>query len=172
MNVDPRSPWRRRSLPRRRRRAQRILAAIACLSPASLLPTAAFADTASINVDPGAAVRIYGAAGTFGQLASAPVTPTGQPLLTVPVDGWGFLPGQAAYFPTVAPDGTIVIANEPQTDNQLMPTARQMALTTFDPASRRFANTVVPTSTDAPSSAARGPRHPAWSAAATSRMSA
>lgn len=61
--------------------------------------------------------------------------------------GWRFLPGQAAYFPTVAPDGTVVIANEPQTDNQLLPTARQMALSTFSPATKHFANVVVPTST-------------------------
>ncbi|MBO9531612.1 MAG: hypothetical protein J7513_01405 [Solirubrobacteraceae bacterium] len=118
------------------------------MSAAPLLaPACAAASTASVDVDPGAIVRVYGAAGTFGGLDHRAATPTGEALTTAPVPGWGFLPGQSAYFPAIAPDGTIVIANEPQTDNQLRPTARQMALTTFDPATLRFANTVVPTST-------------------------
>lgn len=101
--------------------------------------------TAAAQID-GPAVRIYGRAGSFGALQGATTTPSGDRLATAAVRGWGFLPGQSAYFPAIAPDGTVIIANEPQTDDQLRPTARQMVLSTFAPSTGRFANVIVPTS--------------------------
>ncbi len=94
-------------------------------------------------------VKLYGAPGTFAGLADHPTLPGGQSFASVPVAGWGFLPGQAAYFTAVGPGGTVFVANEPQTDNQLEPTAREMAISTFDPSTERFQNIVIPTSTGA-----------------------
>lgn len=107
--------------------------------------TGSRASVASAQVD-GPGLRVYGRAGSFGGLQGAETTPSGDRVAAVPVRNWGFLPGQAAYFPAVAPDGTVVIANEPQTDDQMRPTARQMVLSTFSPATGRFANVVIPTS--------------------------
>jgi hypothetical protein len=47
-----------------------------------------------------------------------------------------FDPGQAAYFSTVVSDGTVFIANLPQTFNQFLPTACTMTVTCFNPAVR------------------------------------
>lgn len=95
---------------------------------------------------PGPAVTVYGAAGSFGALDKTTRLPTGERVATRPVPGFGFRPGQAAFFTAVAPDGTVMIANEPQTDNQVSPTARNMVVSTFDPESLRFDNVVIPTS--------------------------
>ncbi|MEH3053187.1 MAG: hypothetical protein PGN13_04140 [Patulibacter minatonensis] len=111
-----------------------------------VLPEAARASTASAAVE-ATPVRAFGRAGSFGGLTGATTTPTGEGFRAIGVHGWGFQPGQAAYFPTVAPDGTVVIAGEPQTDNQLLPTSRQMVLSTFDATTLRFGNVIVPTST-------------------------
>ncbi|MBJ7470072.1 MAG: hypothetical protein JHD16_02175 [Solirubrobacteraceae bacterium] len=92
-------------------------------------------------------VTAYGASGTFGGVGLRSATPTGHPFAAHAVDGWRFLPGQSAYFPAVTPDGTVVMANEPQTDNQLLPTARQMVLSTFDPRRLAFRNEVIATTT-------------------------
>ena len=48
--------------------------------------------------------------------------PGGEALSTVGVPDWTFLPGQAAYTTVVAGDGTLLIANEPQSDVQTSPT--------------------------------------------------
>jgi hypothetical protein len=56
------------------------------------------------------APRVYGGAGSFS------TTPTHVDAVAVP--GWAFGPGQAAYFPAVAADGTIFVANLPQTFNR------------------------------------------------------
>jgi hypothetical protein len=106
----------------------------------------------AIGVAPAAAlasptVSLYGASGSFGStLTGASQTPTGESFSTSPVPGWSFLPGEAAYFTTVGPDGTVFMANEPQTDNQTQPTATQAAISTFNPASDQFRNVVIPTS--------------------------
>jgi hypothetical protein len=105
-----------------------------------------------IGVAPAAAlasptVSLYGAPGSFGStLSGVSQTPTGESFSTSPVPGWAFLPGEAAYFTTVGADGTVFMANEPQTDNQMQPTATQAAISTFDPASDQFRNVVIPTS--------------------------
>lgn len=101
---------------------------------------------ASAEID-GPRVQVFGRAGTFGGLAGARTTPSGDALATAAIRGWGFASGQAAYFPVVAPDGTVIIAGEPQTDDQLRPTSRQMVVSTFHPGTGRFANVVIPTST-------------------------
>ncbi|MDQ8047360.1 MAG: hypothetical protein REI11_22325, partial [Patulibacter sp.] len=124
--------------PGRRRFARDGLVAIILVLPFLLVPALACAAPA---------LRVYGAAGTFGGLTGATASPTGQSLAAQPIAGWGFLPGQSAYFPAIGAGGTVLIANEPQTDNQLLPTARQMVVSTFDPATQRFRNVVVPTST-------------------------
>lgn len=108
--------------------------------------TAVRAAVAAAQID-GPRIRMYGRSGSFGALGSATSTPSGDGIATAGVRGWGFMPGQAAYFPVVAPDGTVIIANEPQTDDQLRPTARQMVVSTFAPSTGRFANVVIPTST-------------------------
>jgi hypothetical protein len=91
-------------------------------------------------------VTLFGSAGSFGQLQAASRVPTGQTLATNPVPGWGFQPGQSAYFAAVGPDGSVFVANEPQTDNQLAPTAVGMTTAIFDPAARTFRNVAIPTS--------------------------
>ncbi|MBO0730876.1 MAG: hypothetical protein J2P57_16595 [Acidimicrobiaceae bacterium] len=92
-------------------------------------------------------VRIYGADGSFGRAARLSHVASGQSFGVVGVPGWGFAPGEAAYFTAVGPDGTVFMANEPQDDNQVFPTAREMVVSEFSPASGRFANLVIPTST-------------------------
>jgi hypothetical protein len=93
------------------------------------------------------AIALYGAPGSFGSLAHAARVPGGMSFSARGVSGWGFLPGQSAYFTAVGPDGTVFMANEPQNDNQLMPTAQTMAISAFNPSTRRFRNVVIPTST-------------------------
>lgn len=89
-------------------------------------------------------VTIYGRAGSFGELEGGSSYPsTGLEA----IDGWGFLPGQAAYFVAVDAKGRVLIANEPQTSIQTSPTAATMAVSVFDPTSKRFDNVVIPTST-------------------------
>jgi hypothetical protein len=104
-------------------------------------------------------VTYYGAAGTFGQLHGNSRLPTGERLRLEAVPDWGFRPGQAAYFATVTSDGSVVMANEPQTDNQVLPTADEMAISVFDPSRKRFTNVVIPTSSGSTwaSALGRGP---------------
>lgn len=75
---------------------------------------------------------LYGRAATFGSLAPGGAGPSATPMETVDVPGWSFEPGQSAYFPAVASDGTVFIANLPQTFNQFMPTACTMVITCFN----------------------------------------
>ena len=97
------------------------------------------------------AATIYGRVGSFGVEATYDVDPF---VSYQPVGGWGFLPGQAAYFVVVDERGRVVIANAPQTDNQTRPTAVTMAVSIFDPTVNRFNNLVIPTSTGASSAVA------------------
>jgi hypothetical protein len=71
-----------------------------------------------------ATVTLYGRPGSLG--APRVSVPTGQDLELEPINGWQLDPGQTAYFSTVAPDGTVFIANLPQTANEIMPTACDM----------------------------------------------
>lgn len=87
-------------------------------------------------------VTVFGRAGSFGTAIGSAVA------------GWGFLPGQSAYFAAVDSLGRVFIADEPQTDNQADPTATTMAISVFDPSAARFTNLVVPTSTGAQSATA------------------
>ncbi|MBV9194496.1 MAG: hypothetical protein JO168_10165 [Solirubrobacterales bacterium] len=93
------------------------------------------------------AVTLYGAAGSFGGLAHETRLARGGGFSVHAVAGWRFLPGQAAYFTAVGPPGTVFIANEPQSDNQALPTARQMAISVFTRSPERFRNIVIATST-------------------------
>ncbi len=87
-------------------------------------------------------VTVFGRTGSFGTLDGS----TGGDTTVMPVADWSFLPGQAAYFTAVDADGRVVIANEPQTDNQTQPTASTMAVSVFDPRINSFDNVVIPTS--------------------------
>lgn len=98
-----------------------------------------------------APVTIYGRAGSFGNVQNGVPYPSTN---VQPIQGWGFLPGQAAYFAAVDGRGRVLIANEPQTDNQTIPTAATMAVSVFDPAAAQFENIVMPTSTGALSAVA------------------
>ena len=89
-----------------------------------------------------APVSVIGRPGTFGSL----VADRASGVDLIAVDGWGFLPGQAAYFTAVDGAGRVIIANEPQTDVQPRPTGDSMVFSTFDPATRSFSNHPVPTS--------------------------
>ena len=98
--------------------------------------------------DPGSATEVvYGANGTFGDLAGLSNLSGGQSLSTDAVPGWGFLPGQAVMGAVLGPDGSIVMGGEPQTSNQSQATANTMALSVFTPSSNTFHNVVIPTST-------------------------
>jgi hypothetical protein len=90
-------------------------------------------------------VTVFGRSGSFGGFGGA--LPGGRRASVVGVPGWGFAPGEAAFAATVAPDGSVVIANGPQYDDQAFPTAPSMVASVFSPASRAFANIVVPTTT-------------------------
>ena len=104
-------------------------------------------------------VRLYGADGSFGRAARLSHVASGQSFGVVGVPGWAFVPGEAAYFTAVGPDGTVFIANEPQNDNQVFPTAREMVVSEFSPARDRFANLVIPTSTGQTDVAGPWPSH-------------
>src|SRR5947207_289002 len=72
-------------------------------------------ETAEVDgaLTPTTTVAVYGKSDTFGGLAGLTTLPSGHSVSTVPVDGWGLNPGQAAYFTALTPDGQVVIANEP-----------------------------------------------------------
>ena len=118
-----------------------LSAALAALLTVLAVTPAAWAETNS------PLVALYGAAGTFGGLRDAQRTPSGETFAARAVDDWAFLPGQAAYFSAAAPDGTVFIANEPQTDSQYRPTATTMAVSAFNPVTERIRHLVVPTTT-------------------------
>jgi hypothetical protein len=102
-------------------------AAIASLSPASL-------------------ATVFGRSGSFGSYGSHPSLPTGEPTTTHVVPAWSSSPGQAMYSAAITEDGTVVLPSEPQTDDQLLPTATTMELSLFAPASDRLTHLAVPTS--------------------------
>jgi hypothetical protein len=146
----------------RRRRRLRSLGSItavlalvmAALGSCTLAPGAA---DRRVHAAPGAASQVaavlYGRNGRFGALGSRASLPTGQPLQTRAVPGWGFRPGQSAYFTALGADGSVIIANEPQTDNQILSTATDMVLSTFNPTTQTFRNLSVPTSSGAAAAA-------------------
>ncbi len=96
---------------------------------------------------PGVTVQVVGAPGSFGHLESALATPTGHSVGTKPVKDWVFEPGKAAYFNALAPDGTILIANEDQRENPIDQTADTMVVSAYDPATGAFRNIRIKTST-------------------------
>jgi hypothetical protein len=113
-------------------------------------PDGALGAALAVHASAGPRATIYGRAGTFGNVINEP----GSRDRTVAVDGWGFLPGQSAYFTAVDARGRVLIANQPQTDNQTLPTAVTMAVSVFDPSTNVFSNVLVPTSTGAQSAVA------------------
>lgn len=78
-----------------------------------------------------AVVDLYGASGSFGTHGAT--IPSGQSLSLNAVAGWQTDPGQGGFFPAVTSDGTVFVANLPQTFSQLWPTACDMAVTCFNP---------------------------------------
>jgi hypothetical protein len=117
-----------------------VLAAFGTMAP----PSSAASPASST------AIVVMGRPGSFGRLPQLGTLSPGGPLVTTRgISGWGFGGGEALYDVVLAADGTLLMGNEPQTDNQALPTADQMVVSTFDPATSRFANVVIPTSTGA-----------------------
>jgi hypothetical protein len=132
----------------RARGGGRLIAAVALILVAVVLVIVRLSSRSGSRVGPVA--TLYGAAGSFGQLETpARVAGGARTTVTLAIPGWGFAPGEAAYFTAVASDGTVFVANEPQTDDQTRPTAQEMAISAFTPASGRFETIVIPTSTGA-----------------------
>ena len=115
-------------------------------TPIPPTPTPTATPTATPTPNPTPNAILYGSSGTFGSLASASALPTGQTLQAVSVTNWGFNPGESEFFSALAPDGEIVLGTNPQTDNEVYPTADQMNLGVFDPVANTFRNIVIPTS--------------------------
>jgi hypothetical protein len=107
----------------------------------------------------GGVVAYAGRAGSFGTLgATTPVdaaTTTSVSVGTGAPAGWGFRPGQAAWFTTLAGNGDLVVADQPQTDDPSRPTADHMAVSTYrppasgDPSGATLGHQVIPTTTGA-----------------------
>ncbi len=95
----------------------------------------------------GPTVQLFGRSGSFGGLTGRNKLLSGASFAAVPINGWGFGPGQAAYMSAVTTAGAVVIATTPYTDNQLEPTATTMELGCFLPGARAFRRIVVPSST-------------------------
>ena len=89
-------------------------------------------------------VQLYGRPGSFGELGGLKRLLGGQSFATVPIPGWGFGPGQAAYMSAVTSAGTVIVATTPYTDNQMQPTANTMELACLIPGSRSFGRILVP----------------------------
>jgi hypothetical protein len=123
-----------------------VLTILAQKNSASVANVVSF-DKAEASLTTGYDAVLYGKAGTFGSLGTS--LATGQSLQTKAVDGWGFLPGDSAFFSALAPNGEVVIGTNPQTDNETYATADHMALGIFNPAQNTFRNLVVPTTTGA-----------------------
>ena len=98
-------------------------------------------------------VAVFGAANTFGPLREK--LPTGQTLAKVAVPDFATRPGQAFFFPALASDGTLFIANMTQSYSEMALTGCEMVITCFNPeqatcfddrtgAPARFANIRVP----------------------------
>jgi hypothetical protein len=89
-------------------------------------------------------VTVFGAAGTFGDVANTRNRPT-----TVAVDGWSFEPGASAFFTGATTNGRVLIGTVPQSDNQAVATGTTMSIGVLDPAAQgaeAFTTLRVPTS--------------------------
>ena len=98
-------------------------------------------------------VTVFGAADTFGTLGNR--LSTRQRVAKVEVPEFSTRPGQAFFFPAVASDGTLFVANMTQTYSELALTGCEMVITCFNPeqatcyddrtgAPARFANLRIP----------------------------
>lgn len=112
-----------------------VVATLTIVGPAATPATAAS----------GPAAVLHGKAGTFGTLGGR--VPSGQTVGTDAVPTWGFEAGKAAYFTTLAGDGTVLIANEDQQENPISQTADTMEISAYDPGAHTFSNIRVRTST-------------------------
>jgi hypothetical protein len=89
-------------------------------------------------------VTVFGAEGTFGDVANTRNRPT-----TVAVDGWSFEPGASAFFTGATTNGRVLIGTVPQSDNQAVATGTTMTIGVLDPGERgpaAFATLRIPTS--------------------------
>lgn len=102
-------------------------------------PLPAFAQTATANA------ILYGRTGSFGELGSMTKLPSGQSLQTIGISNWGFMPGQSEFFSALAPNGEVVLATTPQTDNQYYATGDSMNIGVFNPTQNTYRNIIVPT---------------------------
>lgn len=88
-------------------------------------------------------VRIYGEPGAFGGLAGRDTLTTGPTLDMVPITDM-FEPGTAAWFTAVLPDGTVIVATEPFTDNQVNSTQTAQSVAILDPATEDWQSVKCP----------------------------
>jgi hypothetical protein len=93
-----------------------------------------------------ASVRVYGAAGSFSALANMSQTASGHSLAAIPVQGWQFGAGLAAFYTAATGDGKLILSTLPLTSNELKTTMRHAEIDVFDPAKLTFRPLVLPTS--------------------------
>jgi len=89
-------------------------------------------------------VRLFGAAGSFAGFAGRSRLPSGESVATVPVPGWRFGAGQAAFGCAVVQDGSVIIGTTPFSDNPLQPTGADMELGVLRPNGPVFRGIAVP----------------------------
>src|SRR5258708_30083932 len=90
---------------------------------------------------------VYGKSGKLVVLDKLDNFLTVQSFQTVSIDSWGFSPGESEYFAALGSDGEIILATTPQTDNQVYPTANQMNVNIFNPATNTLRTLSIPTTT-------------------------
>lgn len=111
-------------------------------------------------------VTVFGAPDRFGTLGGR--LPTGQRVAQAAVPGFAVRPGQAFFFPAVASDGTLFVANMTQTISELALTGCEMVITCFHPeeatcfdeatgAPARFSNLRIPAASGSLSTPAECP---------------
>lgn len=91
-------------------------------------------------------VSIFGLDGEVGTAKGQAVTPTGERIRVVPVDGMRFANGMGPFFSTVLPDGTIAMPEISLNISQVATTGKTMSCAFYHP-STGFYRVVVPTST-------------------------
>lgn len=109
---------------------------------------AAGAAVAGVEIERGsghrAGVRLFGAAGSFVGFAGRSHLPSGESVATVPVPGWRFGAGQAAFGCAVVQDGSVIVGTTPFSDNPLQPTGADMELGVLRPDAPAFRGITVP----------------------------
>jgi hypothetical protein len=131
--------------------AKRLSGAVALVAT-SLAGLTAAAAPPRRPADPGpepATITIYGRPGSFGALGDA--VPSGQRLVKRSVPGWGFPAGRQGARTALAADGTVLIAGRDHGMSLLppaaAPTAAELVVATYQPATNRYSDVRIATST-------------------------